>query len=75
MKELVEFLARALVEDPDSVRVSVKETQRAKILKLRVAQDDVGRVIGKGGRVANAMRSLLRASSSGDERQIILDID
>lgn len=75
MEELVEFLARELVEEPDKVNVTVKETRRATILKLRVASDDVGRVIGKSGRVANAMRSVLRAANRDDDRQIILEID
>jgi predicted RNA-binding protein YlqC (UPF0109 family) len=75
MEELVEFLAQSLVEDPEAVSVYTKETRRAKVLKLRVAPEDVGRVIGRNGRVANAMRSVLRAAHRQDDRQIILEID
>ena len=62
MEELVRFVAQSLVEEPDKVTVFRKETRRTTILKLRVAPGDTGRVIGKGGRVANALRTLLRAS-------------
>lgn len=75
MEELVRFLATELVEEPDAVEVSTKETKRAIVIKLNVSPSDVGRVIGKGGRVANAVRGILRASNRDDERQIILDID
>lgn len=71
-KELVEYMARMLVEHPD--RVSVKEMRGASatVLALKVDSDDMGRVIGKEGRVANAMRSLLRVASP--ERRVVLDI-
>lgn len=75
MEELVRFLAEELVEEPDAVHVTTKETKRTIVIKLNVSPDDVGRVIGKGGRVANAVRGILRASNRDDERQIILDID
>jgi len=59
MEELVRFVAQALVEEPDKVNVYRKETRRTTILKLRVAPGDTGRVIGKGGRVANAIRAVV----------------
>ena len=75
MEELVTYIAESLVEAPDKVRVYRKETRRSTIIKLRVGQGDTGRVIGKGGRVANAMRTLLRTSLRDDERNVILEID
>lgn len=71
---LVEFIAKNLVDDPSEVKVRRKETQNSVIVYLNVAQGDMGRVIGKNGRVANALRSLLRAASKTDKR-IILEID
>jgi uncharacterized protein len=75
MEELIEFVAKALVEEPEQVRVYRKETRRMTILKLQVAPGDTGRVIGKNGRVANAMRSLLRVSTRHDDREVVLEID
>ena len=75
MDELIEFLAKSLVEQPDRVSVYTKETRRSTILKLRVAPEDTGRVIGKNGRVANAMRAVLYAATRDDDRAVILEID
>ncbi|MFZ4658111.1 MAG: KH domain-containing protein [Caldilineaceae bacterium] len=75
MEELVEFLAKSLVEDPDAVQVHRKETRYATILKLRVAPTDMGRVIGRNGRVANAIRAVLRSAARNDNREVMLDID
>ena len=75
MKDLVEFIAKSLVEEPDQVKVYTKETRRSTILKLSVASGDTGRVIGKNGRVANAMRTLLRTATRQSDRAIILEID
>lgn len=75
MEELIEFMAKALVEEPDQVNVYTKETRRSTILKLRVAPADTGRVIGKNGRVANAMRSVLYAATRDSDREVILEID
>ena len=71
-KELVEYIARQLVDNPDMV--TVKETQGANVtvLELHVDRDDMGRVIGKDGRVANALRTLLRVVSH--ERRVVLEI-
>ncbi len=74
-KELVEHIAKNLVNDPAQVTVTHKDRGNTTILQLHVAQDDMGRVIGKNGRVANAIRSLLRASSSRKRNRIILEID
>ena len=64
MRELVEFLARALVEDPDSVRVEEVEEDGDLVLEVTVGGDDLGRLIGKGGRVANAIRTVAKAAST-----------
>lgn len=74
-EKLIEFIAQSLVEKPDDVEVYTKQTRRTDILKLQVASEDMGRVIGRNGRVANAMRTLLRAATRGSERPVILEID
>jgi len=73
-RELVEYIARALVTKPDAVVVREVEGADATILELSVAPEDMGRVIGKQGRVANAMRTLLRVAAVRDGRQITLEI-
>jgi len=74
MRELIEYIATSLVDDP--TQVSVNEYQRGSqmILKLRVAKEDMGRIIGKGGKVANAMRVLLRVAAATSEKRVVLDI-
>ena len=74
MKELVEYIAKSLVEHPDQVRVEEVIGARSIIYELRVAPSDMGRVIGKRGRVANAMRSLLRVASANGGKRAILEI-
>ncbi|MEJ2732000.1 MAG: KH domain-containing protein [Anaerolineae bacterium] len=74
MKELIEYMAKALVDDPDSVQVEEIEGTSATIYELHVAPDDMGRVIGKQGRVANAMRTLLRAAAARQGRRVTLEI-
>lgn len=69
MKELVEYIAKTLVNNPDAVSVTEINRRSVVILELRVAPEDMGRVIGKDGRVANAIRSLLRVVGGGDEDQ------
>jgi predicted RNA-binding protein YlqC (UPF0109 family) len=64
VKEVVEYLARALVDEPDAVEVTEVEGERSMILQLRVAPDDMGKVIGKRGRTVRAIRSLVRAAGS-----------
>lgn len=75
MKELVTYIARSIVDKPDEVNVVQKRGRNATILKLRVAPEDKGWVIGRRGRVANAMRSLLRVAASESGRGVILDIE
>ena len=74
MEDLVKFLAESLVEEPDEVRVSARHSHYTTVINLTVASDDMGRVIGKHGRVANAMRDVLRAAAANDDKQIILKI-
>jgi uncharacterized protein len=73
MRELVEFLARALVEDPDSVRVEEVEENGDLVLEISVGGDDLGRLIGKGGRVANAIRTVAKAASTRAERRVLVE--
>jgi len=75
MRDLVEYMAKSLVDDPDAVKVTQIRGAHATIFKLYVAPDDKGWVIGKRGRVANTMRTLLRvASSARSGRRVILEI-
>jgi predicted RNA-binding protein YlqC (UPF0109 family) len=76
MEELVGYIAKSLVNDPSQVKIRRRVTNSATIVELRVAPDDIGRVIGKSGRVANAIRTLLRVSDQRNrEKRIILDIN
>jgi hypothetical protein len=74
LQDLVEFMARSLVDDPSQVKVEQVEGDAVTIFELGVAQEDIGRVIGKGGRTANAMRMLLRAASGRQGKRIHLEI-
>ncbi len=74
MKGLLEYLARALVDNPDGVEVTTVEGERSIILQLRVHPDDVGKVIGKNGRIAQAMRTLIKASATREGRNAIVEI-
>lgn len=73
-KELVEFVVRNLVDNPDAVNVNVIEGDKATVLELSVAPEDIGKVIGKQGRIAKAIRTLIAASSSKSGRHISLEI-
>jgi predicted RNA-binding protein YlqC (UPF0109 family) len=73
MRELVEFLARALVEDPDSVQVEEVEENGDLVLEVTVGGDDLGRLIGRGGRVANAIRTVAKAASTRAERRVLVE--
>ncbi|HEX2194674.1 MAG TPA: KH domain-containing protein [Candidatus Limnocylindria bacterium] len=75
MKELLEYLARNLVDNPDAVRVEVEEDDDEVALILTVDESDMGRVIGRDGRIANAMRSLLRVAAARDGRHVELEIE
>lgn len=74
MKELVEYIAKSLVDDPSQVRVSEVMHGSSTVLELQVAPEDMGRVIGKDGRVANAMRVLVRVIAAKQGKRINLDI-
>jgi uncharacterized protein len=74
MTELLEFLVRALVEDPEAVVVEELEEDDALVYEISVADDDLGRVIGKGGRVANAIRTVAKAAAVRLDRKVIVDI-
>jgi predicted RNA-binding protein YlqC (UPF0109 family) len=74
LKELVSFIARALVDDPEDVQVDVVDGDDAVVLELTVAESDLGKVIGKDGRTARAMRALLSATSARLRKRAILDI-
>ncbi|MEG1610052.1 MAG: KH domain-containing protein [Bilophila sp.] len=74
MKDFVEFVARGLVDEPDEVQVSEVEGEQGTVLELRVAKEDLGKVIGKQGRTARALRTLLGAASSKARKRVMLDI-
>ncbi|MDZ4770141.1 MAG: KH domain-containing protein [Chloroflexota bacterium] len=74
MESLVEYVAKNLVDEPDEVRVSRRESGSSLIIELRVAPGDMGRMIGRGGRVANAMRTLLRAAETPKSKRIVLKV-
>jgi uncharacterized protein len=72
--ELLDYLARRLVDEPDAVRVEQVEEDGALVLRLHVAPDDVGKVIGRQGRIARALRTLVRAGGAHEGRRIVLEI-
>jgi predicted RNA-binding protein YlqC (UPF0109 family) len=74
MKELVEFIAKSLVDDPSQVYVSEIEGENSVILELRVGPEDMGRVIGKGGRTVNAIRSLIRVLAAKQGKRVTLEV-
>ena len=73
-QELVEFVVKSLVDVPEEVSVNVIEGEKSTILELKVAQEDVGKVIGKQGRIAKAIRTILSASATRDGRRATLEI-
>lgn len=75
MHELVTMIVRALVDDPEQVTVDKIEGERSIIFEVRVAPDDLGKVIGKGGRIANALRTLVRAAGTKERKSIWVDIN
>ena len=75
MKELVEILAKALVDHSDQVNVIQSETDKSVHLQLTVAPEDMGKVIGKQGKIANAIRTLVKAAAVKDGRRVHIDID
>jgi uncharacterized protein len=75
MEELLAWLARGLVDDPDAVRVETVDEGDAIVLRLSVAADDVGKVIGRQGRVARALRTVVRSAGARGDRRLVLEID
>jgi predicted RNA-binding protein YlqC (UPF0109 family) len=73
-KDLVEYIAKSLVDNPDSVEVNVIEGEKSTILELKVAQEDIGKVIGKSGRIARAIRTILSAAAAKTEKRVVLEI-
>jgi predicted RNA-binding protein YlqC (UPF0109 family) len=73
-KDFVEYVAKSLVDEPDSVEVNIIEGEKSTILELRVAPDDIGKVIGKNGRIAKAVRTLLNATASRTGKRVVLEI-
>lgn len=74
MKELVEVIAKALVDDPDSVVVTEREDKKVTVLEVKVADSDMGKVIGKQGRIAKAIRSVVKAAAAKEDKKVIVDI-
>jgi predicted RNA-binding protein YlqC (UPF0109 family) len=74
MKELIDYIARALVDNPDDVMVSEVEGNQTSVLELKVAKEDLGKVIGKQGRTARAMRTILSAASAKVNKRTVLEI-
>ena len=74
MKDLIEYIATSLVDDPSQVKVSEVQGTNSTVLELRVAPGDMGRVIGRGGRVANAMRALVRVVAAKEGKRVTLEI-
>ena len=74
MAELLAYLARQLVDEPDAVRVEREERDDAVVLRLHVAKDDVGKVIGRQGRIARALRQVVRAAAGRQRKRVVLEI-
>ncbi len=73
-KELVEYIAKALVDDPSGVVVNLIEGEKSTILELKVAEPDIGKVIGKHGRIAKAVRTILSATATKSGKRVVLEI-
>ena len=74
MTELVEVIARALVDNPDGVVVTERQEGKTTVLEVRVADGDMGKVIGKQGRIAKAIRSVVKAAATKDNKRVVVDI-
>lgn len=74
LRDLVAFIARSLVDEPDAVEVRVREQDRTLVVELRVAPGDMGKVIGRGGRIARAMRAVVRAAAVKSGTRVMLEI-
>ena len=74
MKEVVEVIAKSLVEHPDEVVVTETENEKSILVELKVAPSDMGKVIGKQGRIAKAIRSVVKAASSKEDKKVVVEI-
>lgn len=74
MKELVEVITKALVDSPEEVVVTEREDKNTTVLEVRVADADMGKVIGKQGRIAKAIRSVVKAAAAKEEKKVVVDI-
>jgi len=74
LKELVQYLAQSIVNQPDAVEVTETQDDNASVLELKVAQEDLGRVIGKQGRTATSLRTILNAAAARHDRKVVLEI-
>ena len=74
MRELIERIARALVDNPEDVTVTALEGSQATVLELKVAKEDLGKIIGKQGRTARSLRTILGAASAKENRRVVLEI-
>lgn len=74
MKELIEVLARALVDNPELIQVNEIEGEKSIILELKVAEEDMGKVIGKKGRIAKAIRTVVKASAAREGKRVVVEI-
>ena len=74
MRELLETIVKSLVEKPDEVQITENHGEYSKIIELRVSQDDMGKVIGKQGRIARAIRTILKAASVKENKKVTLEI-
>ncbi len=74
MKELVEVITKALVDSPEEVVVTEREDKKTTVLEVRVADSDMGKVIGKQGRIAKAIRSVVKAAAAKEDKKVVVDI-
>ncbi|MBN1254890.1 MAG: KH domain-containing protein [Deltaproteobacteria bacterium] len=74
MKELIEYIAKSLVDNPDKVKVTEIEGERTSVIELSVAKEDLGKIIGKQGRTARSMRTILSAASTKNNKRAVLEI-
>ena len=74
MRDLVEVIVKALVDSPEEVVVTEKETEKGLVVEIKVAEADKGKIIGKQGRIAKSIRSVVKAAASKDDKKVIVDI-
>ena len=74
MKELLEYLAKALVDNPEEVQVKLLEAEKTVVLELRVAPEDMGKIIGKQGRIAQALRTVIKAAAVKEGKRVVVEI-